>query len=255
MIEVENLSIAYEEHTVLENYNFHIEKGTIVAIMGANGVGKTTLLRALINDLKIQKGKISVHGKIGFVPQLFNLPFEYSVLDVILMGRARFLNLYQSPGSKDYDIAYEYMEMMRVKELANQNFNELSGGQRQLVIISQALVSECDILILDEPTSALDYKNQALVLRKMKDLNNKLNLTILYTTHLPQHAAVNANYVLLMKTSNQYKFGKTSDILSQETLSELYEIPIEIAKFVSDQNSLFAPRYDYDSIDDRRRIT
>ena len=114
----------------------------------------------------------SSRGRIGYVPQLFHSTFAFSVLDIVLMGRARHIGLFGAPRAKDYEIAQKYLDLMKVGHLRDRPFNELSGGQRQLVMIAQALSSECEILILDEPCSALDYKNQSIVIDTLRELNS-----------------------------------------------------------------------------------
>ena len=145
----------------------------MLTILGANGVGKTTLLNAIIGLRKPVSGRIAIGGRIGFVPQLFHAAFAYSVADMVLMGRARHIGLFGSPSAEDYRIARKYLAMMKVAELEHRAFNELSGGQRQLVMIAQALSSECEIMILDEPCSSLDYRNQSIVIEMLRTLNGE----------------------------------------------------------------------------------
>ena len=171
----------------------------MLTILGANGVGKTTLLNAIIGLRKPVSGRIAIGGHIGFVPQLFHAAFAYSVADIVLMGRARHIGLFGSPSAEDYRIARKYLAMMKVAELEHRAFNELSGGQRQLVMIAQALSSECEIMILDEPCSSLDYRNQSIVIEMLRTLNAEMGLTIVFTTHAPQHGLEIATDVLLMK--------------------------------------------------------
>ena len=118
---------------------------------------------------------------------------------MVLMGRARHIGLFGSPSAEDYRIARKYLAMMKVADLEHRAFNELSGGQRQLVMIAQALSSECEIMILDEPCSSLDYRNQSIVIEMLRTLNAEMGLTIVFTTHAPQHGLEIATDVLLMK--------------------------------------------------------
>jgi iron complex transport system ATP-binding protein len=178
------------------------------------------------------------------VPQLFHATFAFSVLDIVLMGRARHIGLFGAPRALDYEIAAKYLTLMKVAELRHRPFNALSGGQRQLVMIAQALASECDILILDEPCSALDYKNQAIVIDTLRDLNLRMGLTIIFSTHAPQHGLEVASHVLLMRDLAQYEHGPVDDVLTAENLSALYDVPIAKAAFTPGGRFTFAPAFD-----------
>ena len=243
MIDIRNVTLHRSDRVVLRDYSLRIERGSVVAILGANGVGKTTLLTALIGLLRPSSGSIRVSGQIGFVPQLFHAAFAYSVLDIVLMGRARQIGLFRSPSARDFDVARRYLGLMGVGNLEERSFNTLSGGQRQLVIIAQALASECNILVLDEPCSALDYKNQAIVISMLRSLNQDHAQTIVFSTHAPQHGLEAADQILLMKDAASYTYGPTKEVLTSQKLSELYDVPIDKAQFVGSDRFTFAPRF------------
>ena len=242
MIEVEGLSVRLSNKPILEGYSLAVAKGGVLTILGANGVGKTTLLNAIIGLRKPVSGRIAIGGRIGFVPQLFHAAFAYSVADMVLMGRARHIGLFGSPSAEDYRIARKYLAMMKVAELEHRAFNELSGGQRQLVMIAQALSSECEIMILDEPCSSLDYRNQSIVIEMLRTLNAEMGLTIVFTTHAPQHGLEIATDALLMKDLRTYRHGRMQDVLTAENLSDLYGVPIDKAEFANGKYT-FAPRF------------
>ena len=197
MIRVEGLAIRRGDSTVIRDYDFLIERGSTVAILGSNGVGKTSLINVIAGLLRQSEGKVTRDAQVGYVPQLFDVAFDYSVIDIVLMGRARHIGLFGSPRAADYQAAHLSMQRLGIEHLAERSFNTLSGGQRQLAIIAQALTSECDLLILDEPCSALDYRNQATVIAMLDRLRVEHGLTILFTSHSPQHALEIATHVLL----------------------------------------------------------
>ena len=248
MIDVGGLSVARGGRTILQDYTLRLEEGGILAILGANGVGKTTLLSALIGALKPLRGEISVGGRIGFVPQLFEVPFAYTAFDIALMGRARHIGLFGAPGAGDYEIVHEYFARLDIRSLELQPFNSLSGGERQLVMIAQALSSECDVLILDEPCAALDYSNQDKVLTLLLRLRDEHGLTIVFTTHTPQHAVEIATDVLLMSDRNHYAFGPVGEVLNPENLTRLYALPIGRAEFEPGGRHTFAPLFGTEEI-------
>jgi len=244
MIEIANLGVQLADKPILENYSLAVERGSVLAILGANGVGKTTLLNCIVGVRRPSTGRAASHGHIGFVPQLFHSTFAFSVMDIVLMGRTRHIGLFGAPRARDYEIAHKYLDLMKVGDLAERPFNELSGGQRQLVMIAQALSSECDIMILDEPCSALDYKNQSIVIATLRELNASMGLTIVFTTHAPQHGLEVASHVLLMKDRRSYQHGTVADVLTAENLSRLYEVPIAKAAFAGDGRFTFAPYFE-----------
>jgi len=219
-------------------------QGGVLAILGANGVGKSTLLNCIVGLCRPSAGSASSRGRIGYVPQIFNTTFAFSVLDIVLMGRARHIGLFGSPRRIDYEIAQKYLDQMKVGHLRERPFNELSGGQRQLVMIAQALSSQCEILILDEPCSALDYKNQSIVIDTLRDLNDSMGLTIVFSTHAPQHGLEVATHVLLMKDVSRYEHGRVEDVLTAENLSSLYDVAIAKAAFAESGKFTFAPYFE-----------
>ncbi len=243
MIEVRNLSVTLADKPILENYSLSVQQGDVLAILGANGVGKTTLLNCIVGLRRPSSGTTRSRGRIGFVPQLFQSTFAFSVLDIVLMGRARHIGLFGAPRARDYEIALKYLNLMKVGHLRDRRFNELSGGQRQLVMIAQALASECEIMILDEPCSALDYKNQSIVIETLRRLNSEMGLTIVFSTHAPQHGLEVATHVLLMNDRSRYQYGAVEDILTAENLSDLYEVAIAKAAFSDGGKFTFAPAF------------
>jgi iron complex transport system ATP-binding protein len=243
MIEVKGLAISLGGKSILEGYSLDVAKGDVLAILGANGIGKTTLLSCIAGLRKPDAGTVAKAGPIGFVPQLFQATFAFSVLDIVLMGRARHLGLFGAPRKADYEIAGRYLDLMKVGHLRERAFNALSGGQRQLVMIAQALASECAIMVLDEPCSALDYKNQAIVISTLRRLNREMGLTIVFTTHAPQHGLEVASHALLMNDCRHYRHGPVDQILTAENLSSLYDVPIARAEFVAGGRFTFAPTY------------
>lgn len=227
-VQFQNLGHAYtKDHWIFQGYNAAVGRGSIFALLGPNGSGKTTLLRVLLGTLKPTTGTFTVAGRTALVPQLFQVTFDYSVLDMVLMGRARQVGLFSQPSAEDEAAAMVSLERFGMAHFANHPFHELSGGERQLVIFARALVSEAEILILDEPTSALDLKNQVVVLDWIKRLSREAGLTVLFTTHHPNHALAISDQALLMLGENQYVSGNAREVLTEEHLHALYDIEIK----------------------------
>jgi iron complex transport system ATP-binding protein len=216
---------------VFRNYSTMVPKGHLFAVLGPNGRGKTTLLKLLLGAMKPSEGTVMVKGRFAFVPQLFEVGFDYSVLDMVLMGRAKRIGLFAQPSAHDEALAMAALERFDLAALAGRPFHECSGGQRQMVIFARALVAEADILILDEPTSSLDLKNQALVLDWIERLTREDGITILFTTHHPHHALAVADEVLLMMGVNKFLCGSANEVMTEDNLNTLYGTPLKRVSF------------------------
>lgn len=228
VISFENVGFAYSSNQwVLRGYSGGVERGKVLAILGPNGCGKTTLLKLLIGDTPPGEGTIQKRGQIAFVPQLFQVSFPYTVLDMVLMGRASHMGLFSIPSVKDKEVALLALERLKVADLADRPFDELSGGQRQLVIFARAIATEADILILDEPTSALDLKRQECILNWIEQLSQQEGLTVIFTTHYPHHAYAVADSVLLMLDKNDFCYGPTPEVMTERRLYELYGVHLK----------------------------
>jgi iron complex transport system ATP-binding protein len=226
------LGHAYESgRWVFRHCAASIERGSVLALLGSNGRGKTTLLKLLLGVMRPSEGKIMVQGRAAFVPQLFQVSFDYSVLDMVLMGRAGRIGFLAQPSRKDEAAALAALDRFGLTDLARRSFHDLSGGQRQMVIFARALVSEPDILILDEPTSALDLKNQFLILDQIAQLSRHDGLTVLFTTHHPHHALEIADDALLMLGAQKFVFGPVADVLTEENLHALYGVALRRVAF------------------------
>ncbi|MDD3467338.1 MAG: ABC transporter ATP-binding protein [Campylobacterales bacterium] len=234
MVEANEIGFYYKsENWLFKDIDFRLLAGEILAILGPNGRGKTTLLKCMAGLLKPCKGSIRAPSKIGFVPQLSAPPQGFSVFDIVLMGASASKGVFEIPGAKEYKIAEESCELVGIENLLDKEFSELSGGQRQMVLIARALCHGRETLILDEPASALDLANQ----KKLSSLLQKLaacGTTIIMTTHAPNHAFDIADKSLMLFGGDEYLFGDTKEVLDSNNLSRLFATKIVCVNYEAD---------------------
>ncbi|OBU12512.1 ABC transporter ATP-binding protein [Morganella psychrotolerans] len=233
MIRVNQLSYHTGQRPLFDKLTFSQPQGSVAAVLGPNGRGKTTLLRLLLSLQKGATGKVKLNAPAAYVPQLSGALFNYSVRTMVSLGRVRHLAWYASPSRRDHDITDQAMADLGLTQFADKPFNLLSGGEKQMVMIARALAGEPDILILDEPTSALDLANQDTVLSVLKMLAAERGKTILFTSHYPQHALHIADYSLLLFSGTDAQFGDSNSMLTAESLEKLYQIPVAVTPVTS----------------------
>jgi iron complex transport system ATP-binding protein len=222
----ENLGYGYrKDEWIFRGLNETIRSGEIFAILGPNGCGKSTLLRILLGLLPPHEGQVYCIERMGYVPQHLQLEFEYSTLDMVLMGCARQIGLFELPSKANRNNALDVLASLGMEQMAHRPFSSLSGGERQLAVIARALLSQSALLVLDEPVSALDVGNQQSVLKQLQRLAREKGLTILFTTHQPQHALCFADHSLIMLAGDA-QCGATAEILTEDNLKKLYHVEI-----------------------------
>ena len=248
----EKLSFSYDGHEVLREVSFSAREGDFLAVLGPNGVGKSTLFRCILGILKDYKGSIKIDGadirslskremarRIAYIPQIHRPTFGYTVLDTVLMGTARQVGAFSQPKKGQMDAAWDAMGQIGIEALAHRNFAHLSGGEQQLVLVARAIAQQADILVMDEPTSALDYGNQLRVLDKVKSLSGR-GYTVLLSTHNPQHALTFAGGLLALEGGCVAAFGKPQDTLTPELMKKLYKIDVGFVE--ADCGKVIVPR-------------
>lgn len=250
-VSVENLSFSYCTHDVLDNVSFQAEAGELLAVLGPNGVGKTTLFRCILGLQRNYTGTIRINGddtkalstrelahRVAYISQLHGQTFAYSVLDMVLMGTSHTLSAIAVPGRRETETAMAALENLGVANLAKKNFSHLSGGEQQLVLIARALAQQTKTLLMDEPTASLDYGNQSQVLDTVRKLVTD-GYSVILTTHNPQHALWYADKALAISEGRSVAFGTPRDIIVPELIKKLYGVRVDV--FDTEGGALIAP--------------
>jgi iron complex transport system ATP-binding protein len=211
---------------VFRHVSLEVPSGSVTAVLGPNGRGKTTLVRCAAGLAVPQEGSISHDAPIGFVPQARGSAFAYRAIDMVVMGRVRQVGLFGTPSRSDRLAALDALERIEIGHLADRQFPTLSGGEQQLVLIARAIASESPVLVLDEPTTGLDLHNQAQILSLLRKLVAE-GMSVLLTTHHPDHALYLADSVVLMGGPDDVRSGPAAQLLTDEELSRLYGIDVQ----------------------------
>jgi iron complex transport system ATP-binding protein len=242
LLSFQQVRFGYNRRTpaVLDGLDLALKEGRITTILGPNGAGKTTLLYLALSWLKPWAGVIRLAGKpiesfsrrtlgqqVALIPQSEHIPFEYTVLEYVLLGRAPYLPPLGMPSQADEKIAYEALEKVGAAGLFDHSILAISGGERQLVLAARALAQEPRLLLLDEPTSHLDLSNKYRLVQILRDLKER-GTTILMTTHEPDLALAVGDDAILMEKGRVFISGPTNEVATGENLSRIYRVPVQI---------------------------
>jgi iron complex transport system ATP-binding protein len=247
-LRAEGLRFAYPGGPLLlRDVGFALEAGQPLCLLGPNGTGKTTLLRCILGLERVGAGRIEVQGRnlgelrpaaaarlMAYVPQDTATVFPFAVFDVVLMGRSPHLRFMASPTPEDRRIVHDAMARLDIAYLAERRFHELSGGERQMVLVARALAQGARILVLDEPCAGLDIGNQVRLIRIVRALARE-GYSVLLTTHLPDHAFAIGGQVALLKDGQLRGPAPPEVLLASAELTELYGTAIEVIRAPSGQ--------------------
>jgi ABC-type cobalamin/Fe3+-siderophores transport system ATPase subunit len=226
----------------LRDLSLTIQPGSLTGLLGPNGCGKTTLLKLLSGVLHPESGSVSFQGRaledmsrreaarhIATVPQETHPIYDYSCLEMVLMGRYPHLHAFEFEGPEDLRIAQEAMAATGTSHLVERTFTTLSGGEKQRVVIAAALAQAGDMLLLDEPTASLDLGFQLDVAELLTRLNRERGVTILLATHDVNLAAGLCDSLVLMRAGRIIAHGRTHDVLSASAIARLYDVEADIS--------------------------
>lgn len=249
-VNIKNISCGYGKKTVLSNLNLSFQTGESICILGANGIGKTTFFKSLLGQIELLCGDIEVDGvslkSIGnkerakvfaYVPQAKNYSYRFLVKDIILMGRASHINELASPSEEDYEIVNEVIKMLSLEKYEYRYYDELSGGEQQIVLLARAVAQKSNYILLDEPASNLDCFNQRKMIYVINTLREK-KIGILMVSHNPEHAFRCCDKALLIYRDGSYVFDNTDKCVTSDNLTRLYDVPVGVAKFKDEDNHI-----------------
>lgn len=233
IIEFKKVILGYSR-PILFDIDFTVNSGDFIGIVGPNGVGKTTFLKAVLGLLKPLEGEIIRHNKLirfGYVPQrqVVDELFPLSVLDIVLMGRYSLVGLCRRPAKEDRQKALQCLAHVGIEKLASRSYRELSGGQKQRTLLARALACEPTILLLDEPTTDMDLPSEREIMELVEQLREQDNLTVLIVSHL-LHVVVNSANRLAFVGRSKIQIQDKNEAITQENLSNLYGVPVYVGE-------------------------
>lgn len=236
-IEAKGIQVSFGEQEILKKISIEVEKNHFIGIIGPNGSGKSTLLKCIYRTLKPQGGAVYLDGtelsamkpkesakKLAVVAQHNYYNFEFTVNEVVLMGRSPHKRALERDNAKDYEIVNEALQTVRMEAFANRSFSTLSGGEQQRVILARALAQKTSCLVLDEPTNHLDITHQLQLLQIVKDLN----VTVISAIHDLNIAAAYCDKLYVMKEGQVVGYGTPKEVLTSDFIREIYQVETEI---------------------------
>ena len=234
MLKVADLKCGYDRTEIVHGVSFTVEPGEFACIMGANGCGKSTTMKTILDILKPMGGSVELDGRdvfamsseerarnFAYIPHNHPPPFPFTVADVVLLGRTPHIGEFARVRDKDRVVAYQAMCQLSIEGMADKVYSELSGGQQQLVLIARAIAQQPKVLLMDEPTASLDFGNQQLVLSRMRKLTDD-GMAVLMVTHDPGHAFFCADKVIMMEQGLVLGTGSAEEIITEPNLKRIY---------------------------------
>ena len=233
-LDIRGLSFSYGQHNVLDDISLSVKPGEICGLLGPNGCGKSTLFRCCMGFLHPQKGHVRVHGvniahmkpsalaaHVAYVPQEHRQPFPFTARDMVLMGRSPKMAGWFRLRREDERIAEEAMARIGILHLAERPCNQLSGGQRQLVLIARAMAQQTPLILLDEPTSSLDFSNQLSVWNVLREVASQ-GVAVLVCCHDPNHLLWFCDKAAVMHQGRICAEGPSAEVVTQDLLQHIY---------------------------------
>lgn len=252
ILEVKDGCFGYSgQPVILDHINLGLEKGHILAILGPNGIGKTTLLKCMIGLLPWKRGQTLLNGQniarmkpadiwktISYIPQSHGFAFSYTGLEMVMLGRSSHMGTFQQPGAREIEMAERMMKKVGITRLAYKDCNRMSGGELQMVLIARALINEPQLIILDEPETGLDFHNQILVLDMVKRLSHEEGISAIMNTHYPTNAMSVADEAFMMNHKGTFFYGSTEKVLTEKNISVSFDVNVVVNEFSHHQKKI-----------------
>ena len=242
-IVMNRVCFAYSTGLVLRDVELSVRKGEMIGLIGPNGAGKTTLIRLISGILDARQGEVRLDGlhagrlkrnalarQVAVVPQQFSIPFAYKVEEVVMLGRTPFMKPFHDSSARDRDVIMQTMDVVGIRRLEGRYFSELSGGERQKVVLAMALAQEPKLLLLDEPTAHLDISHQVEILELLARMNEEGRLTIIAAMHDLNLASAYFRRLILLKEGAIVADGPPERVLTSSTIGTAYSVPVHIQR-------------------------
>ena len=240
LLELEQVRGGYGNGDIVKGVTCGADHGDVLCLVGPNGCGKTTLFRLMLGSIPISGGSIRIDGRdtstltpkqlanlIAYIPQYHTPIFDYTVLDVVIMGRASHFSAFDTPKAVDREAAFAALEKINALHLANKKYTALSGGQRQLILIARAICQSAKVFVMDEPAANLDYANHQLLMEVIRDLARQ-GYCVVMSTHSPEHPVSIGTKVLMMKEGTVAAFGEPRAVITPANLEAVYDIEMDV---------------------------
>jgi ABC-type cobalamin/Fe3+-siderophores transport system ATPase subunit len=241
MLNIQSLFVSYNGHKILQDISLRVPYGSILAVIGPNGAGKTTLIRSISGVLPPRSGNIFMDGidllglpaiqrarYLAVVPQARQLPAAFTVQQSVLLGRTPYLGWLGRTHEIDHRLVQQALEQTRLTSLAQRRVGELSGGEQQRVLLARALAQDTPILLLDEPTTHLDLEHQSSFFNLVRALTAQKRLSVLLVLHDLNLAGLYADQVALLVNGRIHTTGTPQEVLTEENLSRVYNVPVNV---------------------------
>lgn len=241
--EVKGGGFGYGSEPVIKDISFTVEDGEVLAILGPNGVGKTTLLKCMMGLQKWKNGVTEIDGSpieslssreiwktLAYVPQSKGTALSYTAFDMVLMGCSTRLGLFEQPSKEETEIARQAMDEVGILHLQKKQCSKMSGGELQMVLIARALASRPRILVLDEPESNLDFKNQLIILDIIQKLAKKRGIASIVNTHYPAHALKIADKALILYRDRKHSYGDAEETITEKNMARAFSVEVKISE-------------------------
>jgi len=244
IIEAKDLCFSYGNSKILKNVSFEAGASEVLSILGPNGAGKTTLLNCLLNLVKPSGGEIFIKGRpigcydrkeycriVSFVPQIHKPVFDFTVEEIVLMGKNPHLSDFTLPSAVEREHVSKALDELKIIHLKNRYYTQISGGELQLVLIARAIVQATQAVILDEPVAHLDLKNQIEIMKMIRKLATERKICVIMVVHDPCHALAYSDKVLLLKEGENFAAGGPDETITADNIHSVYGVRARVVEF------------------------